>query len=145
MSLAGGKDFLVVTYREYDEVRFLWPVEDKIDREKTVKVLKPGAAAVSPDGSVCLLFQATILCNRSGVWANIHCRQRRSSAGKTGLRSGLPGSAGRLQRQVHTAVSRAGRETYRRLAAPKAAPMDCSTRSISTTFSISLPTAKEAL
>ena len=52
MSFAGGKDFLVVTYANYNEVRLLWPVDDKIDREKTVSVPSPGGVAVTPAGQV---------------------------------------------------------------------------------------------
>jgi hypothetical protein len=50
--LAGGLDFLVVTYRDHNEVRFLWPVDDRFERERTVSVPQPGAVTVSPDGHV---------------------------------------------------------------------------------------------
>jgi len=51
-NFAGGRDFLVVTYHNHDEVRFLWPMDDKIERERTVTVPKPGAVTVSPEGQV---------------------------------------------------------------------------------------------
>ena len=43
MSFAGDHGFLVVTYRDYDEVRILWPLDETGDGQKTVSVSKPGA------------------------------------------------------------------------------------------------------
>jgi hypothetical protein len=50
MCLAGGNNFVVVTYRDHNEVRCLWPHGDRIEREKTLSLPQPGAVAVSPDG-----------------------------------------------------------------------------------------------
>jgi hypothetical protein len=52
MGLAAGKDFLAVTYRDYNELRLLWPVDDRIDREKTIAIPQAGAVAASADGQL---------------------------------------------------------------------------------------------
>ncbi len=52
MSLAGGKDFLAVTVKDHNEIKFLWPQKGKISRSKTVPVPNPKGCAVAPDGRV---------------------------------------------------------------------------------------------
>jgi hypothetical protein len=59
-NFAAGKDFLVVSYADRNEVRFLWPVED-IEREKTVPVPEPGAVTVSPEGQVFVVSGGDII------------------------------------------------------------------------------------
>jgi hypothetical protein len=46
----GGDGFLAVSYRDSDEILFLWPVDDKIERRKTVQVPKPAAMTVGTKG-----------------------------------------------------------------------------------------------
>jgi hypothetical protein len=52
MNMDAGRDFLVVTYRQHDEVRFLWPKGETVERVKSVKVPRPLGVAVAPDGRV---------------------------------------------------------------------------------------------
>src|ERR1051326_4904266 len=44
IALAGGKDFLVVCYRQHDEVRILWPKDRKIEKEVTISITTPVSA-----------------------------------------------------------------------------------------------------
>ena len=52
MVLAGGKDFLVVTYEKYDDVRFFRPKDRLIPMTKSVHVAEPKGCCVAPDGRV---------------------------------------------------------------------------------------------
>ena len=52
IGLAGGKDFLVVCYPDFNEVRLLWPRDDTFERDETVTIPHPTAAAVAADGRI---------------------------------------------------------------------------------------------
>lgn len=61
MALAGGKDFLVVTYQKHDEVRFLWPHEDGFIKTNSVRVPAPKGCCVAPDGRVFAVSGTSIV------------------------------------------------------------------------------------
>ncbi len=61
MALAGGKDFLAVCYKDFNEVRLLWPKDDTFERDETVSIPQPTAAAVAPDGRVFVRSGKSIL------------------------------------------------------------------------------------
>jgi hypothetical protein len=61
MCLAAGRDYLVVTYRDHDEVRFLWPSVDRIAKTRQVHVSAPQGVTVAPDGRVFVVSERTIV------------------------------------------------------------------------------------
>jgi hypothetical protein len=64
MVLAGGKDFLVVTYEKYDDVRFFRPKDRVITMTKSVHVTEPKGCCVAPDGRVFVVSgQSIVLVN----------------------------------------------------------------------------------
>ena len=61
ITMAGGRDFLLVTYRDRDEIRLLWPKDDSIAHEKTISIAMPAAAVVAPDGRIFVVSENNIV------------------------------------------------------------------------------------
>ena len=61
MVLGGGKDFLVVTYKQYDEVRFFRPKDGVIPMTRSIHVTEPKGCCVAPDGRVFVVSGRTIV------------------------------------------------------------------------------------
>lgn len=61
MRMAGGKDFLAVCYRDFNEVRLLWPQGATFARDETVSVPAPTAATVAPDGRIFVRSETGIV------------------------------------------------------------------------------------
>jgi PA14 domain/FlgD Ig-like domain len=61
MVLAGGRDFLVVTYEKYDDVRFFQPKDGGITLTKSVHVAQPKGCCIAPDGHVFVVSGKSIV------------------------------------------------------------------------------------
>jgi len=61
MVLAGGRDFLVVTYPKQDDVRFFWPKDDGMVRTNSVRLPEPKGCCVAPDGRVFVVSGKSVV------------------------------------------------------------------------------------
>jgi len=61
MVLSGGKDFLIVTYEKYNDVRFFRPKDGAITMTKSVHVTEPKGCCVAPDGRVFVVSGKSIV------------------------------------------------------------------------------------
>jgi hypothetical protein len=61
MVLSGAKDFLIVTYEKYDDVRFFRPKDGMIPMTKSVHVAEPKGCCVAPDGRVFVVSGKSIV------------------------------------------------------------------------------------
>jgi len=61
LGFAASKDFLVVTYPKYNEVRFFWPKDDAIARTNIVHVPEPKGCCVARDGRVFVVSGKSVI------------------------------------------------------------------------------------